>query len=90
MKQCDLAVKKVPTKLVLQSVVIVLISLFPLKGHFKYICNKDYYMKFIVSSAYLLKQIQVLGGVINNSNTLPILDNFLFSLDGNSTIGVGL
>ena len=40
-------------------------------------------MKFIVSSSYLLKQLQVLGGVINNSNTLPILDNFLFELDGN-------
>ncbi|KJD34263.1 DNA polymerase III subunit beta [Tamlana nanhaiensis] len=40
-------------------------------------------MKFIVSSTYLLKQLQVLGGVINNSNTLPILDNFLFELDGN-------
>ena len=39
-------------------------------------------MKFIVSSSYLLKQLQVLGGVINNSNTLPILDNFLFELDG--------
>ena len=38
-------------------------------------------MKFIVSSTYLLKQLQVLGGVINNSNTLPILDNFLFDLD---------
>ncbi len=38
-------------------------------------------MKFIVSSTYLLKQLQVLGGVINNSNTLPILDNFLFELD---------
>ena len=38
-------------------------------------------MKFIVSSSYLLKQLQVLGGVINNSNTLPILDNFLFELD---------
>lgn len=37
-------------------------------------------MKFIVSSTYLLKQLQVLGGVINNSNTLPILDNFLFEL----------
>jgi DNA polymerase-3 subunit beta len=37
-------------------------------------------MKFIVSSNYLLKQLQVLGGVINNSNTLPILDNFLFEL----------
>ena len=38
-------------------------------------------MKFIVSSTYLLKQLQILGGVINNSNTLPILDNFLFELD---------
>lgn len=38
-------------------------------------------MKFIVSSTYLLKQLQVLGGVINNSNTLPILDNFLFHLN---------
>ena len=37
-------------------------------------------MKFIVSSTQLLKQLQVLGGVINNSNTLPILDNFLFEL----------
>jgi DNA polymerase-3 subunit beta len=37
-------------------------------------------MKFIVSSTYLLKQLQVLGGVINSSNTLPILDNFLFEL----------
>lgn len=37
-------------------------------------------MKFIVSSTYLLKQLQVLGGVINSSNTLPILDNFLFDL----------
>ena len=40
-------------------------------------------MKFIVSSTYLLKQLQVLGGVINSSNTLPILDNFLFEIDGN-------
>ncbi len=38
-------------------------------------------MKFIVSSTYLLKQLQVLGGIINSSNTLPILDNFLFELD---------
>ena len=37
-------------------------------------------MKFIVSSNQLLKQLQTLGGVINNSNTLPILDNFLFEL----------
>ena len=40
-------------------------------------------MKFIVSSSYLLKQLQVLGGIINNNNTLPILDNFLFNLDNN-------
>jgi len=39
-------------------------------------------MKFIVSSSYLLKQLQVLGGIINSNNTLPILDNFLFDLDG--------
>ncbi|MFN3756397.1 MAG: DNA polymerase III subunit beta [Flavobacterium sp.] len=40
-------------------------------------------MKFIVSSSYLLKQLQVLGSVINSNNTLPILDNFLFELDNN-------
>lgn len=40
-------------------------------------------MKFIVSSSYLLKQLQLLGGVISNSNTLPILDNFLFELNKN-------
>ncbi|MFA4851806.1 MAG: DNA polymerase III subunit beta [Bacteroidales bacterium] len=38
-------------------------------------------MKFIVSSTLLLKQLQAIGGVINSSNTLPILDNFLFELD---------
>jgi DNA polymerase-3 subunit beta len=41
-------------------------------------------MKFIASSSQLLKQLQVLGGVINSSNTLPILDNFLFELDQNN------
>lgn len=40
-------------------------------------------MKFIVSSGQLLKQLQVLGGVINSNNTLPILDNFLFELSEN-------
>ena len=43
-------------------------------------------MKFIVSSTQLLKQLQVLGGVINNNNTLPILDNFLFDLSQNQLI----
>jgi len=40
-------------------------------------------MKFIVSSSQLLKQLQILGGVINSNNTLPILDNFLFELTQN-------
>ena len=40
-------------------------------------------MKFIVSSTQLLKQLQILGGVINSNNTLPILDNFLFDLSNN-------
>lgn len=38
-------------------------------------------MKFIVSSSNLLKQLQMLNGVLNSSNTLPILDNFLFEID---------
>ncbi len=40
-------------------------------------------MKFIVSSSYLLRNLQLIGGVVNNNNTLPILDNFLFELDHN-------
>lgn len=39
-------------------------------------------MKFIVSSGALLKQLQIVGGVLNNNNTLAILDNFLFDLKG--------
>ncbi|HRH70860.1 MAG: DNA polymerase III subunit beta [Flavobacteriales bacterium] len=39
-------------------------------------------MKFIVSSTALLKQLQLLQGVLASSNTLPILDNFLFDIDG--------
>lgn len=38
-------------------------------------------MKFIASSTTLLKQLQAIGGVLNSSNTLPILDNFLFEID---------
>ena len=38
-------------------------------------------MKFIVSSELLLKELQVIGGIINSSNTLPILDNFLFEIN---------
>ena len=38
-------------------------------------------MKFIVSSGLLQKHLQQISGVLNSSNTLPILDNFLFVLD---------
>ncbi len=38
-------------------------------------------MNFIVSSTALLKQLQSIGGVLNSSNTLPILDNFLFDIN---------
>ena len=41
-------------------------------------------MKFIVSSSALLRSLQLIGGVINNSNTLPILDNFLFEINGDT------
>jgi DNA polymerase-3 subunit beta len=41
-------------------------------------------MNFIVSSASLLKHLQSIGGVLSSSNTLPILDNFLFDLSENS------
>ena len=41
-------------------------------------------MKFIVSSGMLQKELQNIAGVINSSNTLPILDNFLFKLEGGS------
>jgi DNA polymerase III subunit beta len=37
-------------------------------------------MKFIVSSSILLKNLSALSGVISTSNTLPILDDFLFEL----------
>jgi len=40
-------------------------------------------MNFIVSSATLLRHLQNISGVLNASNTLPILDNFLFSIKGN-------
>ena len=38
-------------------------------------------MKFIISSQSLLKQLQSIAGVLNSSNTLPILDNFLFEIN---------
>ena len=41
-------------------------------------------MKFIISSTVLLKNLQAIQGVINTNNTLPILDDFLFDLNGDS------
>lgn len=41
-------------------------------------------MNFIVSSATLLKHLQSIAGVLSSSNTLPILDNFLFELSEKS------
>jgi DNA polymerase-3 subunit beta len=41
-------------------------------------------MKFIVSSHSLLKKLQILLSVVNTTNTLPILDNFLFQISKNS------
>lgn len=39
-------------------------------------------MKFVVSSTSLLSHLQAVSRVISAKNTLPILDNFLFKLDG--------
>jgi DNA polymerase-3 subunit beta len=39
-------------------------------------------MKFIVSSTELLSHLQAISRVINNKNSLPILDNFLLQLEG--------
>jgi len=41
-------------------------------------------MKFIINSQALLKKLQLLSGVINANNTLPILDDFLFELEDTS------
>jgi DNA polymerase-3 subunit beta len=39
-------------------------------------------MKFVVSSTDLLSHLQAISRVISSKNTLPILDNFLFDLEG--------
>ena len=41
-------------------------------------------MKFVVSSSELLGRLQSVSRVIASKNTLPILDNFLFNLAGDS------
>jgi DNA polymerase-3 subunit beta len=40
-------------------------------------------MKFVVSSTELLSHLSIVSRVISSKNTLPILDNFLFKLEGN-------
>jgi DNA polymerase III subunit beta len=39
-------------------------------------------MNFVVSSSTLLKNLQTISGVLTTSNTLAILDNFLFDIKG--------
>ena len=39
-------------------------------------------MNFVVSSSSLLKHLQTISGVLTINNTLPILDNFLFEIEG--------
>jgi DNA polymerase-3 subunit beta len=38
-------------------------------------------MNFVVSSSSLLKHLQSISGVLSTSNSLPILDNFLFEIE---------
>lgn len=40
-------------------------------------------MKFSVSSSELLKQLQIVGGVISPNTVLPIMEDFLFSISNN-------
>lgn len=40
-------------------------------------------MNFVISSTPLLKHLQAISGVLSTSNTLPILDNFLFEISDN-------
>ena len=40
-------------------------------------------MKFSVSSSDLLKQLQIVSGAIGSNPVLPILEDFLFTIDGN-------
>ncbi|MEP7128487.1 MAG: DNA polymerase III subunit beta, partial [Chitinophagales bacterium] len=44
-------------------------------------------MKFIVSSGSLLKQLQLIAGVVSSNTVLPILEDFLFDIkDGKLTV----
>lgn len=41
-------------------------------------------MKFIVSRNELYKNLSAISGVLSTNNTMPILDNFLFTIQGNT------
>lgn len=41
-------------------------------------------MRFIVSSGYLLKHLQLIGGVVGTNAVLGVLEDFLFELKGNN------
>jgi len=43
-------------------------------------------MRFVVSSTELLKHLNAISRVISSKNTLPILDNFLLKLEGNTLL----
>ena len=40
-------------------------------------------MNFIVSSSTLTSHLQAISRVINSKNTIPVLDCFLFEIEGN-------
>lgn len=46
-------------------------------------------MDFIVSSGALLKNLQLVGGIISTNVVVPVLENFLFELHGNKLTVTG-
>ena len=43
-------------------------------------------MNFILSSTTLLRHLQSISGVLSTSNSMPILDNFLFEINESNLI----
>ena len=43
-------------------------------------------MNFIVSSSYLLKNLNSISGVITSNPVVPILENVLFEIDGGNLL----
>ena len=46
-------------------------------------------MNFSISSKLLLSHLSVVSKVVNTKNTISILDNFLFSLEGDKLVITG-